>query len=980
MPPGERGNKGKRRNRPQHEQDPRGNEQEHLQTGGASSVKPALERDGISPPVPTLSTEDYNIGLGASQNITGGRSLGHTPTSRNTAAGYNTGSTRNTTMTNSNDTVGNSRAYKRAKHNEFTHSEFYGDQSFGDTHIHNTPQPSLPMDARMYGVLQKLVQTISWDILSGQLSVINQDEYRSTISPFNREGPENFWISKNIDFTQWESDNDSRALLLSAPPGHRTTEVCSYVVDLAKEKASQTSSSVLHFFSLSVTKARHSTVFTHTLLHQVVCCSNAEIKADSIATTFLSTLLGGHFRRHTQVFKEDDPPYTTIQKILDAPENELIEALVEAIKTVGIHELSIIVDGLSEDIARLVVKQGMRATRKLKALFTIDQSPIYGETLDRMTCIEYDKERKECLRSLHYDDTRYDKISEEHHGSLEWLWKHPQYLQWSVSATSSLLYIEGKPGSGKSTLAKYFVKNLVDKVPNARSSTVAHYFYTFRGTILESTHENMLRSILHSILEQDESAFFNFQQEFRDFRRRNHSEWPYKSLQKVLSTFANHPPTKTIYLILDAMDESNDDERRKIIQLLCKLCLKENPCSIKVFLASRPVPELKHHIQEHPLVITLQDENKRDISGFAIGFLEKEVKLTGKILGEAAEYIIGNADGAGEWSPADIQIGKQLFRFVLFARRPFTVVELRDALALAILDDHNASYEEFQQNLISAISRRIEHCGGDFLEIKADKTVQFMHQTAREFLIRTIPNANSLIFDLSDDAHRALTTMWVRYLMLCFTTPRMQDGFSTIWSWSPEDFRAYAEYLNEWPLIEYTFRYLKDHHDLGGPNEDVSQLVTALIRKLADNQASYFFGSFLNFRFGNNYGIVFPLNEYQEASENMKHCTLNAAADPKLPHVVEALLLTCTQDAPHAQRKTPLIISVQKGLVGATQLLLDLDDDKDTKDDSGRTALHYAAENGDEAIVQLLVEKGADKRIRDNSEETALHIAVKKLG
>jgi replication-associated recombination protein RarA len=75
----------------------------------------------------------------------------------------------------------------------------------------------------------------------------------------------------------------------------------------------------------------------------------------------------------------------------------------------------------------------------------------------------------------------------------------------------------GKPGSGKSTLAKYLVKNLV-QVPNASSSTVAHYFYTFRGTILESTHENMLRSILQSILEQDESAFFHFQQELRDFR------------------------------------------------------------------------------------------------------------------------------------------------------------------------------------------------------------------------------------------------------------------------------------------------------------------------------------------------------------------------------------------------------------------------------------------------------------------------------
>jgi hypothetical protein len=181
--------------------------------------------------------------------------------------------------------------------------------------------------------------------------------------------------------------------MLSAPSGHGTTEVCSHIIDLAREKDSPKKSSVLYFFSSSGKKATRSTDFIHTLLHQVVCCSNVE-KADSIATTFLGTLLGGHFQRHTQVFKKEDDPDTTIQKILDAPENELIEALVEAVKTSGIQELSIIFDGLSENIARLVILHSMRATRKLTALFTIDESPKYGEVLDRMTCIEYDKERK----------------------------------------------------------------------------------------------------------------------------------------------------------------------------------------------------------------------------------------------------------------------------------------------------------------------------------------------------------------------------------------------------------------------------------------------------------------------------------------------------------------------------------------------------------------------------------------------------------
>ncbi|KAF8540120.1 hypothetical protein BDD12DRAFT_792199 [Trichophaea hybrida] len=662
----------------------------------------------------------------------------------------------------------------------------------------------------------------------------------------------------------------------------------------------------------------------------------------------------------------------------------------------------------------------MDAAPQLKALLTSRPNSLQN-IHNGILCIEYDKERQECLRSLQYDDTRYDKISKEHHGSLEWLWKHPQYVQWSAAATSSLLYLEGKPGSGKSTLAKYFVENLVKKVPNACSVTVAHYFYTFRGTVYESTHENMLRSILCSILEQDESTFFHFQQEFRKFHR-NPSKWPYDSLKIVLSSFAKHPSSRPLCLILDAMDESEERDRRSIIQLLCNLCSEENSCSIKIMLASRPVAELKHRIRECHHVIIMQDQNKGDISRFADDFLNSDLRLSGNILQDATDYITKNARGVFVWvslvkyelithverglpdagilkclkglpkkledfynfmfdrlergHPQDIQDVIKLFRLVLFALRPLNVLELRETLALP--DENNPSYEDFQQNKTGAIVRRIEHCGGNFLEIKADGTVQLMHQTAREYLIRTIPNASSIKLEI-DMAYRAITTTLIRYLMLCFTSPSMRDTFSKTESWGLRDFQTYAEYLNDWPLIEYTLRYIKDHLDLSDRNEDVSGLPTTLIMQLANNQATYFLGNFLNFRFGYIYGQAIPVNEYQEASENIKYNTLNAAAEPKLPHVAEALLLTCTQNAPHAQRKTPLIISVQKGLAGATQLLLDLKVDKDTKDDSGRTALHYAVEHGDQAIVQLLVEQGADKRIRDNSEETALHIAVKKL-
>ncbi|KAF8533656.1 hypothetical protein BDD12DRAFT_759822, partial [Trichophaea hybrida] len=77
--------------------------------------------------------------------------------------------------------------------------------------------------------------------------------------------------------------------------------------------------------------------------------------------------------------------------------------------------------------------------------------------------------------------------------------------------------------------------------------------------------------------------------------------------------------------------------------------------------------------------------------------------------------------------------------------------------------------------------------------------------------------------------------------------------------------------------------------------------------------------------------------------------------------------------------KTPLMISVQKGLLGATRLILGLNIDKDAKDNSGRTALHYAVEREDEVIVKLLVEQGATSRIPDRNNVTALQLSLQKL-
>jgi len=253
------------------------------------------------------------------------------------------------------------------------------------------------------------VESVDWDILSPHLSVADQDKHRSTISPLDRNEPKYFWITRNIDFTQWESDENWQALWLSGPHDRGMKEVSSHIIEATKEKAIQPNSSVLYFFCSTATRAQGSiaTVFAHTLLHQIVCSSSAD-KAKTIATTFLRSLLEEHIRqRRLSRFKKGDSLPTSVKDILNVPDNELHRALVEATKAAKIQDLSIIIDGIDIILQEkvfvqniyLFVKDMISAAPKFKALFTTLQNVDLQEMLGRLpcTCIEYDKERKGLL-------------------------------------------------------------------------------------------------------------------------------------------------------------------------------------------------------------------------------------------------------------------------------------------------------------------------------------------------------------------------------------------------------------------------------------------------------------------------------------------------------------------------------------------------------------------------------------------------------
>jgi len=318
----------------------------------------------------------------------------------------------------------------------------------------------------------------------------------------------------------------------------------------------------------------------------------------------------------------------------------------------------------------------------------------------------------------------------------------------------------------------------LEREPAAKSAVVARFFYSDRDGELQRSHGSMLQSILYSILYQDEAFFYHrFQTEYRrlvaqrERSRDNLTEWDYMSLKTLLLSLSDYPSMKQFYLIIDAVDESNDKERLEILNMLIDLCLNTKYCVVKAFVASRPISLPERSISKFHNTITLQDETISDISRFASSFL-RELEFAG-FLKQAMDYIVEQAQGVFVWvhlvkqelltydaagrcterdvfeflkslpteleefykrmlgkigqKRLDLRDGLKMFQFVLFACRPLTVGELLHTIPdLDIPLIKPAVLDRYFGNNVPP-ERFIIHCGGNFLEIKGH------HGTAKSY-------------------------------------------------------------------------------------------------------------------------------------------------------------------------------------------------------------------------------------------------------
>ncbi|EXL96036.1 ankyrin repeat-containing domain protein [Fusarium oxysporum II5] len=351
-----------------------------------------------------------------------------------------------------------------------------------------------------------------------------------------------------------------------------------------------------------------------------------------------------------------------------------------------------------------------------------------------------------------------------------------EYLDWlnpdMVDEHHGFLWIKGKPGAGKSTLMKFILSNARRRM---KDKTIISFFFNARGEELEKSTTGMYRSLLLQMLQQLPRLHSLLDPGLILGIGENH-DWSVEALRTLFEQTLEGLGDSSVVVFIDALDECDESGIRSMVSSFKNsgnLSAAEG-VGFQVCLASRHYPHITMP-KRTELVLEGQEGHDQDI----ISYLDSELEIgDSKLAQEVRAQIKEKASGVFMWVvlvsgilqqkydqgrihtlkqtlreiPGDLH---ELFRdiltrddankdelllciqWVLFARNPLKLEQLYFAIRshterTTCKWDRDEIGELAIRNFILSSSKGLV----EVTRLKNDPTVQFIHESVRDFLLK----------------------------------------------------------------------------------------------------------------------------------------------------------------------------------------------------------------------------------------------------
>jgi hypothetical protein len=127
---------------------------------------------------------------------------------------------------------------------------------------------------------------------------------------------------------------------------------------------------------------------------------------------------------------------------------------------------------------------------------------------------------------------------------------------------------------------------------------IVAYFFNTRGESFEKTTLGMLRSLSYQLLEKEPTFYQQFNLIFQEKCQKHYRgdwEWQESELKEVLHFEIGRYQSKTLLLLVDALDECRAEDVREIVECLEELSSKaiDAKTTLNICLSSRHYPYIQ---------------------------------------------------------------------------------------------------------------------------------------------------------------------------------------------------------------------------------------------------------------------------------------------------------------------------------------------------------------------------------------------------
>ncbi|KAJ7278295.1 ankyrin repeat domain-containing protein [Mycena rebaudengoi] len=542
------------------------------------------------------------------------------------------------------------------------------------------------------------------------------------------------------------------------------------------------------------------------------------------------------------------------------------------------------------------------------------------------------EERKkiiEWISLLNFFQRHDDILCARQEGTGLWLLEEAKFKDW-VSGAGAIFWCHGMPGAGKTVLSSAVVDYLREKSPSPNIGVACAYL-NYKETDMQSP-ENILAGL-----------------------------W-----QQLIFAKPILPNYSKVYIVIDALDEYPETKRHALLKHLA--ALKPN---INLLFTSRPhiTPEI-FFPNTPALEIRATEE---DIHRYLDAHIQNSFRLSKHIQSrpelhqEIENQIIGNVDGmfllakihidslttrntvkavrqALKSLPIDLEdtykeamdriesqseedrnIAKRILIWIANAKRPLSVAELREAIAI------ERGTKTLDQDGLLDPDIFLSVCAGLVVINHADGSVRFIHYTTQDYMDR-------LQTSKFPYAQTEITCGCLTYLLY--------DDFLQL----PDSFDELDALVQEHPLLDYSFRYCLVH-SVGQPELILRNMILAFLAHAS--------------RWLSKFWPLVRLKRDTHSSWDIYNNDFNASTDllfSALFNLQEtAKYLLANDISIRDQHKgQSLIGAAQSGSLGMVQLLISQGANVNAQGRYYGNALQAASQEGHEAVVQLLLNQGAD--------------------